>query len=47
MQEKIRDELANKEKFLCVRIKTFEKKEFSLSERLQKMRDDLLKSSKK
>lgn len=46
-KEKIKVELGSKEKFLDVRIKTLEKQEISLTEKLQKLRDDLLTSSRK
>ncbi len=44
---KIQEELLSKEKILELRIKTFEKQENSLSEQVEKIRDELTKSMKK
>jgi prefoldin beta subunit len=44
---KIQEELLSKQKILELRIKTFEKQENSLTEQVDKIRDELTKSMKK
>ncbi len=46
-KSKIQEELLSKQKILELRIKTFEKQENSLSEQVDKIRDELTKSMKK
>lgn len=46
-KSKIKEELKNKQKILELRIKSFEKQEISLSEQLEKMRDEMMNSAKK
>lgn len=46
-KEKIREELAEKEKILELRIKTLEKQETSLSQHLDKIREEMTKLMKK
>jgi len=46
-KNKIAGELENKEKIISLRLKTIEKQESSLSEKLEKLREELIKSSKK
>jgi len=41
---KIKEELLNKQKILELRIKSFEKQENSLTEQLEKLRDEITKS---
>jgi prefoldin beta subunit len=45
-KSKVQEELTNKKKILGLRIKSFEKQENSLSEQLDKIRDELTKSVK-
>ena len=42
-QLKIKGELSNKEKFLEIRMKSIEKQESSMIEKLEKLREELLK----
>jgi len=44
---KIQEELLSKQKILELRIRTFEKQENSLTEQVEKIRDELTKSMKK
>lgn len=44
---KTREDLENKKKFIELRIKTLEKQEESLSQRLEKLREEFLKNSKR
>ncbi len=44
---KTKEELENKKKFIELRIKTLEKQEESLSQRLEKIREEFLKNSKR
>lgn len=46
-KKKTEDELKEKEKFLDLRLKTLEKQESSLTEQLQKHREEIMKSQKK
>ncbi|MDP2628510.1 MAG: prefoldin subunit beta [Nanoarchaeota archaeon] len=46
-KKKINEELSNKEKILELRIKNIEKQESSLTERLEKLRDVIMKGIKK
>ncbi|MCK4553155.1 prefoldin subunit beta [Candidatus Pacearchaeota archaeon] len=46
-QSKIKQELLNKEKILSLRIKTIEKQEIHLTEQLEKLREEIMKQSKK
>ncbi len=46
-KSKIQEELGNKKKILELRIKTFEKQENSMSEQLEKLRDEITNSMKK
>ena len=45
-KKKMEEELTNKEKILDLRMKSIEKQEDNLSQRLEKLRDELLKSKK-
>ena len=45
-KKKIKEDLENKEKFLDLRIKTIEKQENSLTEKLDKLREDVMQPSK-
>ena len=40
---KVKEELLNKERFLDIRIKSIEKQENSLTEKLEKLREDIIK----
>ncbi len=46
-KKKMLDELQNKEKILELRMKSIEKQEKSLTEQLEKVRDDVMKAIKK
>jgi prefoldin beta subunit len=46
-KSKIQEELLSKQKILEIRIKTFEKQENSLTEQVEKIRDEMTKSMKK
>lgn len=46
-KEKMKKELKDKEKFLDLRLKTIEKQENSLTNQLEKLRDEILKANKK
>jgi len=46
-KKKIQEELQSKQKILELRIKTFEKQENSLTEQVEKLRDEFTKSMKK
>ena len=46
-KSKIKEELSNKEKILELRIKSIEKQETSLTERLDRLREEVMKSMKK
>jgi len=46
-KSKIKEELSNKQKILEIRIKTLEKQELSLSQQMDKLREELTKSMKK
>ncbi len=46
-RSKIKEELLNKEKILELRIKSIEKQEVSLTEQLDKLREEVMKSTKK
>lgn len=46
-KQKIKQELLNKEKILSLRTKTIEKQESSLTEQLDELREELMKSMKK
>ena len=46
-KNKVKEELLNKEKILSLRIKTIEKQETSLTEKLTSLRDEVMKHSKK
>ena len=46
-KSKIKEELSNKEKILGLRIKSIEKQEASLTEQLDKLREEVMKSMKK
>ena len=45
-KSKIQKDLTDKEKFLDLRLKSLEKQEKSLSEQLEKIRDEFIKQSK-
>lgn len=45
-KKKIQEDLKNKEKFLDLRIKTIEKQESSITEKLDKLREEVMKSIK-
>ena len=40
---KVKEELLNKERFLDIRIKSIEKQENSLTEKLEKLREEIIK----
>lgn len=42
-KEKIKEELDNKEKFLEIRLTSIEKEEASLTEKLEKLREEIMK----
>jgi prefoldin beta subunit len=44
---KMREELLNQEKMLSLRVKTIEKQEKSFTERMEKIREELISSSEK
>lgn len=44
---KLKDELTNKDKLLNLRLKSIEKQEFSLTEQLDKFREEIMKDRKK
>ncbi len=46
-KSKMQQELSNKEKLLTLRIKTIEKQDTSLTEQLEKLREEILKTMKK
>ncbi len=46
-KKRLKEELENKNKLLNLRLKTLEKQETSLVEHLDKVRDEMLKKSKK
>jgi len=46
-KEKVVKDLEEKEKFLDLRVKSLEKQEKALTEQLEKIREDILKSQKK
>jgi prefoldin beta subunit len=46
-KKKTQEDLENKKKLLELRLKTFEKQEDSLSQKLEKLREEVLKSTKK
>ena len=46
-REKLKNEMSNKEKIIDLKIKSIEKQENSLTERLENLRDKVLKSMKK
>ena len=46
-KSKIKEELLNKEKILELRIKSIEKQETSLTEQLDKLREEVIKTMKK
>lgn len=46
-KKKTQEDLENKKKLLELRLKTFEKQEESLSQKLEKLREEVLKSTKK
>ena len=46
-KKKIKDELMSKEKILNTRIKSFEKQEDFLSEKLEKIREEVMREVKK
>jgi len=46
-KSKIKEELLNKEKILNTRIKSFEKQEDFISEKLEKIREEVMKDIKK
>ena len=46
-KSKIKEELLEKKKILEIRTKVFEKQEISLTEQLDKLREELIKSAKK
>ena len=46
-KSKMQQELSNKEKLLTLRIKTIEKQDTSLTEQLEKIREEILKTMKK
>lgn len=46
-KKKIDDELSGKEKMLDIRIKSLEKQEKTLTEKLEKIREEFMKSNKK
>ncbi|VVB82057.1 Prefoldin subunit beta [uncultured archaeon] len=46
-KSKIKEELIEKQKILELRIKSFEKQEISLTEQMEKLRDELTKPIKK
>lgn len=46
-KSKLKEELLNKEKILTLRTKTIEKQETSLTEQLDKLREEVMKSIKK
>ena len=46
-KSKMREELSNKEKILELRIKSIEKQETSLTEQLDKLREEVMKTMKK
>ena len=46
-KKKIKDELVNKEKILDLRVKTMEKQEKSITEQLDKLREEVMKDVKK
>ncbi len=45
-KDSIKGDLSNKEKFLDLRLKTLEKQEISLSEQLEKAREEAIKTKK-
>jgi len=46
-KKKMQDELQNKEKLLDLRLKTIEKQETTLTEQLEKVREEVMKGMKK
>jgi prefoldin beta subunit len=46
-KSKTKEDLENKKKLLELRLKSLEKQEISLTEKLEKAREDILKASKK
>ncbi len=46
-KSKIKEDLSNKEKLLELRLKTFDKQEKSLTDQLEKIRDEIIKTPKK
>ncbi|MFH1151776.1 MAG: prefoldin subunit beta [Nanoarchaeota archaeon] len=46
-KKKLKDELENKDKILTLRVNTLEKQETSLAEKLEKLRDEVMKSMRK
>lgn len=46
-KKKMQDELSNKEKLLGIRLKSLEKQETSLTEKLEQLREDVMKGMKK
>jgi len=46
-KKKTQEDLENKKKLLELRLKTFDNQEESLSQKLEKLRDQILKSAKK
>ena len=46
-KKRLKDELENKDKILTLRINTLDKQENSLTEKLEKLRDEVMKGLKK
>ena len=46
-KKKVSEELSNKEKLLDIRLKSLERQEEALSNQLEKLREEFLKSQKK